>query len=383
MENNLIEIKINNKSFGQYKGRSFFITQSLKNKLEDKKLKDGKTSYDYLIQFGPLGGKYLLEIIGESLNKDFKLILSDTTDQLKDTEVIINYPEFKKLLQRKFWPLRRQNGIEGTRMYLNEVSPAKFSIPEVNLPIKGAEQMIQSLPKVIKTEKQGNAVLEQIAILLREHGKTPKDLKKIFASGALKEIQAASNQSFFKQKLEEFHERLEGKYSETKGKNSWQSWIYENTWMFGLNYRAPIEKQRVGFRSIPDYLFPSVDGFLDILEIKLPSEDAIQEDSSHRGAFLWGPVTSAAIGQVVNYLSEIELHQLELKQIIEREYRGLKISTIKPRAIILIGNTNSWLEEKKEAFRKLNYSLHGIEVLTYDHLQSRAEILLEIYNKRI
>ena len=35
---------------------------------------------------------------------------------------------------------------------------------------------------------------------------------------------------------------------------------------------------------------------------------------------------------------------------------------------------------KGEAFRKLNYALHGIEVLTYDDLISRGEHLVTMYS---
>ena len=36
-------------------------------------------------------------------------------------------------------------------------------------------------------------------------------------------------------------------------------------------------------------------------------------------------------------------------------------------------------EAEKEAFRKLNHSLHGIEVLTYTDLLKRGENLIKVY----
>lgn len=175
--------------------------------------------------------------------------------------------------------------------------------------------------------------------------------------------------------LAEFTDRLTKKYSETTGPDSWQKWIYSHTWIFGVQYLSPFQKTRINLSgSMPDYLFPTVDDFLDILEIKLPEDDVIVLDSSHTGAYKWTAETNTALGQVVNYLNDVEHYRYELQDIIKREY-GVDISIIKPRAFILIGNRELWSKEKKEALRKMNHSLHGIEIITYfDLLQRGTEI---------
>jgi hypothetical protein len=110
----------------------------------------------------------------------------------------------------------------------------------------------------------------------------------------------------YRKKLDEFKDRLKSDYPETSGTNSWQEWIYKNNWLFGIQYKSSIAHPQVGFRSILDYLFPTPDGFIDILEIKKPSHDVIKENKSHPGAFKWSSEANEAIGQVVNYLPEIE-----------------------------------------------------------------------------
>ena len=125
-----------------------------------------------------------------------------------------------------------------------------------------------------------------------------------------------------------------------------------------------------------------IDEFLDILEIKCPTHDVIVADDSHAGSFRWSGDTNKAIGQVVTYLNDIELYQLHLKQEIKTKY-NLDLSVIKPRAFILIGNLYGWNASKREALRKLNYSLHGIEVLTYYDLLQRAREIVEMYNKKL
>jgi len=41
---------------------------------------------------------------------------------------------------------------------------------------------------------------------------------------------------------------------------------------------------------MPDFIFPTLDGFVDILEIKLPSKEVIVEDASHAGSWYGRPI---------------------------------------------------------------------------------------------
>ncbi len=171
---------------------------------------------------------------------------------------------------------------------------------------------------------------------------------------------------------------LKGDFSETTGSDSWQKWIYRNNWLFGTRYNKPIEKTKINISGImPDYLFPTLDGFVDVLEIKLPDDEVIISDISHKGSWKWSSETNVAIGQVVNYLCEIDRLRLEIERNIKTEYQ-FDVSMLKPRAYILIGNSSEWDSVKKEGLRKMNHSLHGIEVLTYHDLLERGKQALSI-----
>lgn len=174
--------------------------------------------------------------------------------------------------------------------------------------------------------------------------------------------------------VDELYTRLQtGGFSETTGKDSWQKWIYESNWLFGVNYKKPIEKIKINITGImPDYLFPTLDGFVDILEIKSPDNPVINEDTSHIGSWKWTVETNSAVGQVVHYLSEIDRLRFEIEKNVKNEYE-YEISLLKPRAYILIGDSSDWESAKKEGLRKMNHALHGIEVLTYKDLLDRGE----------
>jgi hypothetical protein len=179
--------------------------------------------------------------------------------------------------------------------------------------------------------------------------------------------------------VQEFSQRLEtGGYSETSGDDSWQKWIYSNNWLFGVNYKKPIEKTKISISGVmPDFLFPTLDGFVDILEIKLPTDGVLHRDTSHVGSWMWTNETNSAIGQVVNYLNEIDRLRLEIEKNVKTKY-DYEICLLKPRVYILIGDNADWDSEKKEGLRKMNHALHGIEVLTYRDLLDRGNQAINI-----
>jgi hypothetical protein len=184
----------------------------------------------------------------------------------------------------------------------------------------------------------------------------------------------------YEKSLDNFRERLRHEYKETIGNDSWQNWIRQNFWLFGANYRQPFPKEKVGFDSIPDFLFATLDGFLDFLEIKLPQHKVIVSSDSHVGAFRWSPEANEAIGQSIQYLSEIEKYQYQIAERIQQHY-NVNLSTIKPRAIILIGRSDDWKPQDRTALRKLNNSLHGIEIITYSDLFERGKHMVKIFRE--
>ena len=215
---------------------------------------------------------------------------------------------------------------------------------------------------------------ELIKILQSENQEQIDQLKK------LKDFVKKSKLNVYRDKLTELKKRLEEDHPETRGDNSWQRWIYKNTWLFAAQYNVPLPQNQVG-NSIPDFLFPTLDGFIDILEIKLPTFEVVRKDASHPGSYKWSKEANEAIGQVVNYLSEIEQHQANIVKRIE-ENQEIRLSAIKSRGIILIGQSGEWKRPQHEALRKLNHSLHSIEIITYTDLLNRGESLIKMYDNQ-
>ena len=385
MARTLKTIEVKSRNFGDFDGVKIGITNSLWDSLQKKKTLQGNMIDSLKLGRGLSGFKHLIEKI-KTHDKGNEIIFTDDGSRKNGKQFIINLDDYRKKTGTRFFALYRETGLDGASYFLNEKFPEDFEYDKARITGSQLKKIDKDLPNVLK---ELSAKVKNKRAFMRGTTEMLKDLKrekKLLRSQIedLENLKNASNILFYHQGIADFEKRLNDSkgFPETRGKKSWQNWIYTNNWLFGAHYQAPIEKQRIGFRSIPDFLFPTIDGFIDILEIKLPTAEVIRPDTSHPGSYMWSPKASEAIGQVVNYLHEIELHQLEISQKIEREYEEQlgKIFSIKPRALILIGNKDGWGPYEIEALRKLNYSLHGIEVLTYTDLYARGKQTIEMYS---
>jgi len=385
----LHKITISNKRFGDLDNTVVYLTDDLFQSLNQRKKRAGLPFIELFKQGRAIRGfKHLLEQI-KSKDKNAKLVLTSDSIKKQGNRYYINLKDYSAKGQSRFLSFYRATGLDVSLSYLNAYFPKDFPSPRNQLTSQELAKISRNLPDVLdkttKTKKSQKELFDKTSQKVEQLRKEEKTLKE-----NVKELRTLIRQSsiaYYQAKIAELQKRLDSgkKYSETKGKNSWQSWIYENNWIFGIQYETAIEKQKIGFDSIPDFLFPTLDGFLDILEIKLPTNEIIKEDTNHPGSYVWSPDANRAIGQVINYIHQIELNQLQLRDRINENYAdtlGLEIFTIKPRAFILIGRSDSWRKKEKEALRKLNYSLHGIEVLSYTDLLQRGNNLISLYTRK-
>jgi len=385
----LHKVTISNNKFGDLDNTIVYLTDDISRNFNKRKTRSGVQFIELFKQGRAIKGfKHLLEQV-KTKDKKATLVLTSDSTRKQGARYYINYQDYVTKGQSRFLSFYRATGLDVSLSYLNAYFPKDFPSPKSQLTSQQLTKISRNLPEVLdkttKTKKSQKELLNKTSQKVEELRKEEKTLKENVEEFRM--LIKQSSIAYYQAKIAELQERLasEKKYSETKGKNSWQSWIYENNWIFGVQYETAIEKEKIGFDSIPDFLFPTLDGFLDILEIKLPTHEVIKEDSSHPGSYVWSSDANKAIGQVVNYIHQIEVNQLQLQQRINRNYAkelGRELFTIKPRAFILIGKTDSASPEEKEALRKLNYSLHGIEVLSYADLIRRGENLISLYTKK-
>lgn len=151
-----------------------------------------------------------------------------------------------------------------------------------------------------------------------------------------------------------------------------QKLLSANPWLFGSEYSELLERRTWTRDDNQDFMLRrTTDDYLEIIEIKTPfPEDILVYDSSHDS---YGPShkLSAALGQVVRYIEEVERTR---DQIIAKD----NVDSLKIRARLIIGRDGS--PEMMAALRSFNGHLHRIEILTFDQLLRIADRVLSMFN---
>ncbi len=168
----------------------------------------------------------------------------------------------------------------------------------------------------------------------------------------------------------ENHEELV-KYKAGQPEKIFQNWIESNLWVFGIDYIKKHDSRKIALFSEGDLLMESVDGYLDLIELKRPRHELFRFDDSHK-CFYPHTSLSQVIGQSLFYLQKLQDYKLN----IEKEY---EVKVIMPRVKIIIGRSIDFKEEEKDSLRMLNSNLNSIQIITYDDLVQFGKLILSSF----
>lgn len=152
----------------------------------------------------------------------------------------------------------------------------------------------------------------------------------------------------------------------------YQSWCEKHCWAFGNAYVVRDEVRAITTGDNIDLMLPNViAGYRDIVELKRPDMEVLLYDKAHKNHYFSAEV-SKAIGQCHRYLDM--LHDFADKGLLDHK----EVVAYHPRATIVIGRSHEWTDEQQRALHGLNRRMHGITVMTYDHLLAQGERLIDM-----
>lgn len=193
---------------------------------------------------------------------------------------------------------------------------------------------------------------------------------KLYEAGILTEnLSVAITAADRNHAINEFEQAISNGYVESY----WQNWFNRNKWVLGSEYLRILPERDIDTTDIADYLMQSVDGFLDIVEIKRPDLPFWTKPDSH-GNLCPSAQLTAAITQCLNYLYKIELQSNSVDFMDRTD--GTK--TVKPQCLLVYGRSFDWGEHELKSLRILNAAHHQLHIITYDQLLLRAKLLLGI-----
>lgn len=164
------------------------------------------------------------------------------------------------------------------------------------------------------------------------------------------------------------------KYKAGQSEKIFQNWIESNLWVFGVEYVKKYDARKIALFSEGDLLMESVDGYLDLIELKRPKHNILKYDNSH-SCYYPHPDLSQVIGQSLFYLQKLQDFKLNL----EKQY---KFKVIMPRIKIIIGSNKGFSDEEKDSLHMLNSNLNSIQIITYDDLVNYGKLILNNYKKQ-
>lgn len=231
------------------------------------------------------------------------------------------------------------------------------------------QDLLTLIPNVTSDERMN--VLKGVLSHINEGDTTVGDLAAVFEASTpttLQHIAAASRMVEYKAAYEEMRKLVEDP-STTEPK--FQAHLEKNPWMFGSEYSELLPRRNWTRDDQLDYMLRcTVDGYLEIVEIKTAFSDALFRKDDSRGSFYPSAKLSPVIGQVIRYIDEVDRHR---NDIIVND----KVDPSKIRARVIVGRNGS--DEHQAALRNFNAHLNRIEVITFDQLLRIAERVLQMF----
>jgi hypothetical protein len=166
----------------------------------------------------------------------------------------------------------------------------------------------------------------------------------------------------------------------------WQQVFTESSYVLAQVFSIPMvfikDRAYVGGTNLDykdgklvDYLLAGeVSGEAALVEIKTPTAKLI--GAKYRKTFQPHPKLAGAVMQALEY--RVELIQ-SINLIAKGKYRD--VSAFAPKCLLIIGNTHNELNtpEKRKAFEMFRGALKDVEIVTYDELFRKIEILASLF----
>lgn len=183
----------------------------------------------------------------------------------------------------------------------------------------------------------------------------------------LDNLDAATQQARYRRAAEELRAMME---DSGRDEQDYQKWFEQHPWVFGTEYLNRIPARQIDIESKVHIVLLSADGYVDVFELKKPSEVVLVGPS--RNTYYAAAPVSQALSQAMHYLRLMNENRRRLEEAWGK-------GVFRPRAIIVVGRSNTWNEKQRQAWRNLRTSLQNIDLLTFDHVLARADRLIAQY----
>ncbi|KKT33605.1 MAG: hypothetical protein UW21_C0010G0001, partial [Candidatus Woesebacteria bacterium GW2011_GWB1_44_11b] len=230
---------------------------------------------------------------GTFVKKVAQTVIVDHKTQGRRVESL-TIDEFKKTKKNEPWPESATSRIsldhDAVRNLLNYLLAHKEFLKLQRSSFYTLITGTHELSELNASELSGVVSLVQTAA---KQGK----LAEIVKPEALQNFNAAINQARYKSAIDQLSQMLS---NVALSEDDYKKWFLEHHWVFGTDYLGPEDRTKIGWAVKGDIILRSIDGYQDLVELKLPTAEVLKNDPSHNN---WFPSTelSKALAQVIKY----------------------------------------------------------------------------------
>jgi hypothetical protein len=131
-----------------------------------------------------------------------------------------------------------------------------------------------------------------------------------------------------------------------------------------------------------DFLLVNADGYIDIVEIKKPSDNSIITKKTYRDNYIPPKELSGTIMQIEKYIFYLNRWGKKGEEYLTKKYKDklpdkFKIKITNPSGFIILGRDNNLSNNQKKDFEVIKRKYKNIiDILTYDDLIRRVEFAI-------
>lgn len=232
------------------------------------------------------------------------------------------------------------------------------------------ESLLDALPNLASSDKIQliKAILDQ----LDESPSVVQEFVSAFEQGRHESIKHIAAASRFVEYRAAFRELVELVQESSTLESAFQRHLATHPWMFGSEYSELLPRRTWTRDDNLDYMLRrTVDGYLEIIEIKTAFLDPLFVHDRSHDAYHQSAKLSSVVGQVIRYVEEVERNRDSIKATDDED-------PLKIRARVIVGRDGD--TRHQAALRSLNAHLHGIEIITFDQLVRIAKRVLDVFD---